>query len=103
MSEVIDEEKVEEVVAMEEREFQSEEESVSLEKKRFTSMKTNRKVFMQPPRPVKEECIIQARAEAWKSVWRQYKDSETMAGDSQICHQLSRQEIEGKKSLVKKK
>ena len=52
---------------------------------------------MPPPRPVKEECIIQARAEVWKSVWRQYMELETRASESQEFHQLKRQEIEGEK------
>ena len=75
---------------------------VSLEKKKCTSMKTNRRVFMPPPRPVKEECVIQARAAAYKSVWKHYLDTETKAGGNQEHHQLSRQERDRKKSLVKR-
>ena len=60
-------------------------------------MKTNRRVFVPPPRPVKEECIIQARAAAWKSIWRQYKETETKARGSQEHHQLTRQEVKGRR------
>ena len=41
---ISDEEKVEEVIAMEEREFKEEDSTVSLLRKRCTSMKTNRSV-----------------------------------------------------------
>ena len=67
-NEIIEEEKIDEVIAMEERKFKMEAGSVSLQKKKYTSMKTNRRVLMPPSRPVKEECVIQARSEAWKSV-----------------------------------
>ena len=69
---------------------------MSLQKKKYTSMKTNKRVLMPPSRPVKEECVIQAGAEAWKSVWRQYMDSKTNTRGSQEHHQFSKQEIEGK-------
>ena len=57
---------------------------------------------MPPPRPVKEECVLQTRQEAWMEVWRRYVGKECRARGSQEHNQLTKQEIAGKVSLLKR-
>ena len=57
---------------------------------------------MPQPRPVKEECQIQTRREAWKREWIKYASTQTRKNGSQDHHQLTGDEITGRASLLKR-
>ena len=97
-----EDQEVEEVVHRENREYKPERGEIDLSNKRCTQMKTNRRVFMPPYRPVKEECILQTRNQVWMDKWRRYRDEYCKKDGSQEHQQLTKDEIKGKTSLLKR-
>ena len=100
--EIEEEENNDDIVTLEEREYNEEKVEVRLTKKKCTNMKTNRRVYMPPARPVKEECVLQTRENAWMEEWRRYRGEECGKEGSQQHHQLTREECLGKASLLKR-
>ena len=101
-SDVEEEEKIEEIAFLENREFIQEKNSVSLARKVCTGMKTNRRVFLPAHRPVKEECNLETRRAAWMREWNEYREKNCDTKGSQEQHQLSAEERQGKVSLMKR-
>ena len=65
MKEVEDEEKVEEVVYLEERVFDPERRQVKMAKRKCTDMKNNRRVMLPPARNIEDEARIEVKKDTW--------------------------------------
>ena len=100
--EVQEEEKVEEIVFLENREHNEEAKKVNLGRKVCTDMKSNRRVFLPKGRPVREESNLETRNQAWSSVWKEYRKENWLPNGSQEHLQLTKEEIAGKVSLSKR-
>ena len=57
---------------------------------------------MLQARPVREECCLKTRKEAWKAEWPKCTLTEARGRGSQDQHQLSQDEIAGRTSLLKR-
>ena len=99
---VEEEEKVEEVVFLENRKHNEERRTVNLGKKICTDMKNNRRVFLPKGRPVKEESNLETRNLVWSSIWKEYRKENCCPNGSQEHLQLSKEEMAGKASLSKR-
>ena len=95
------EEEMEQVEHLNTRVFDEDRRTLDLSKKICTDQKQNRRVFMPQARPVKEECCLRTRKEAWKAEWVRCLMEETKGKGNQDHHQLSQEEITGRNSLLK--
>ena len=57
---------------------------------------------MPKARPVKEECCLKTRKEAWKTEWIKVVAAECRGRSSQDHHQLDGEEMAGRTSLLKR-
>ena len=57
---------------------------------------------MPNARPVREECCLKTRKDTWKSEWAKCMASETKSRGNQDHHQLSKEEMIGRTSLMKR-
>ena len=96
------EEEVEQIGHLHTRVFNDKTKTLDLTKKVCTDQKSNRRVFMPLARPVKEECSLKARKDAWKTEWVRCTAAETRGKGSQDHHQLDQDEISGRNSLLKR-
>ena len=70
-----DEEKVEEIVPLEERVFDPDTKQVRFTKRKCTDMKNNRREMMPPARNVKEEASIEIRKDTWYRTYKEFKET----------------------------
>ena len=84
------------------RVFDDQRRTLDLSKRMCTDQKGNRRAFMPQARPVKEECCLKTRKEAWKTEWLNCAATETRGRGSQDHHQLTLDEIVGRTSLLKR-
>ena len=97
-----EEEDMEEEVHLNTRVYDEVRRTLDLSKRICTDQKGNRRVFMPRARPIKEECNLRTRKNAWKTEWTKYLLTETRGKGSQDHHQLTPDEIAGRTSLLKR-
>ena len=96
------EEELEQAIHLNNRVFDDMKQSLDMTKRVCTDLKCNRRVFMPKPRPVKEECCLRTRKEAWVSEWTKCFMRETNGKGNQDHHQLDKEEMCGRTSLLKR-
>ena len=95
-------EEIEKVIHQHTRVFNDVQKTLDMTKRICTDQKCNRRVVMPQARPVKEECCLRTRKEAWKNAWHKYVKEETKGKGSQDHHQLDSTELSGRTSLMKR-
>ena len=93
---------MEQEVHLNTRVFDDQRWTLDLSKRVCTDQKGNRRVFMPQARPVPEECCLKTRKQAWKQEWVKCTAEETKGRGCQDHHQLSKDEIAGRTSLLKR-
>ena len=100
LKEVEEEEEIEKEVFLNKRIFNPDLNRVDMGFMRSTNMKTSRRIFFPPARPMKEEIVLEVRKEMWSSLVKQYIQENCGPQGKQNTDQLTKSQIRGKIKLV---